>query len=217
MKDMKEDKNFNFKATKESLNKLKDISKNMSGKTFHFYTHILFDIRTALGNSKKTYLEIGSFAGASISLVSSHPYLTNCYSLDLGNPIPQNIVELNVNKFKNENSTFKYFKGDSKDIILLEKIKNEVGEIDMLFIDGDHSYNGVINDFNNYSSLVTNGGYIIFDDYNDYKHSPEVKPAVNYIISQISEAYEILGTSKAEFNVGDLDGVGGNCFIVKKK
>lgn len=216
MKVMKEDK-LDFEITIDSLNKLKDISKNMDGKTFHFYTHVLYDIRTHLGESEKTYLEIGSFAGGSISLVSSHNYPTKCYSLDLGNPMPQELVESNVNNFKNINSSFKYFKGNSQDINVVELVKNEVGVIDLLFIDGDHSYNGVIKDFNNYSKMVKPGGYIVFDDYNDYTDSPEVKPAVDYIVNNFFDEYLMLGTSKTDFPVGNLDNLGGNCYILKKK
>jgi hypothetical protein len=206
--------NIDFKVTIDSLNKLKDISKNMEGKTFHFYTHVLYDIRTHLGESEKTYLEIGSFAGGSVSLVSSHPYPTKCYSIDLGRPIPQEVVENNVSKFKNEKSTFKYFKGDSRDENVINQIKDE---IDILFIDGDHSYDGALNDFKVYSKMVKAGGYIVFDDYNDYIHSPEVKTAVDDIAVNFSDEFLMLGTVNTDFPVGDLDNLGGNSYILKKK
>lgn len=210
---MKEN-NIDFEITIDSLNKLKDISKNMDGKTFHFYTHVLYDIRTHLGESEKTYLEIGSFAGGSVSLVSSHPYPTKCYSIDLGHPIPREVVENNVSKFKNKKSTFKYFEGNSRDENIINQISDE---FDILFIDGDHSYDGAMNDFKVYSKMVKKGGYIIFDDYNDYIHSPEVKPAVDYIINNFSDEYLMMGTAKPDFTVGDIDNLGGNCYILKKK
>lgn len=37
-------------------------------------------------------------------------------------------------------------------------------KIDLLFIDGDHSYKGVKSDFEMYSSLVSPGGFIAFHD-----------------------------------------------------
>ena len=213
---MKKDNKLDFEITEDSLKKLHHISKNMEGKTFHFYTHILYDIRTKLGEGEKTYLEIGSFAGASISLVASHDYPTKCYTVDLGSPIPMEIVNKNVNTFKNDKSSFTYFKGNSQDKDIIDLVKNNVGEIDILFIDGDHTYKGVINDFENYSKLVKRGGYIIFDDYNDYLDSPYVKPAVNEIISRIYDDYNIMGMVNNSFKVGDLDNVGGNCFIIRK-
>ena len=36
--------------------------------------------------------------------------------------------------------------------------------IDFLFIDGDHSYEGVKNDFEMYKPLVSKGGIIVLDD-----------------------------------------------------
>ncbi len=104
----------------------------------------------------------------------------------------------------------------SQDKDVIDLVKNNVGEIDILFIDGDHTYKGVINDFENYSKLVKKGGYIIFDDYNDYLDSPYVKPAVNEIISRIYDDYNIMGMVNNSFKVGDLDNVGGNCFIIRK-
>jgi hypothetical protein len=79
-------KNYNFTITKESLEKNKFISNNMDGNTFHLNTHILYDIRTELGDGLKNYLEIGSYAGGSMSLISSHPFPTNCMNFsDLSN------------------------------------------------------------------------------------------------------------------------------------
>jgi len=37
-------------------------------------------------------------------------------------------------------------------------------DIDLLFIDGDHSYEGVKNDINRFSSFVRHGGFVIFHD-----------------------------------------------------
>ena len=48
----------------------------------------------------------------------------------------------------------------------LEDLKNILGneKIDFLFIDGDHSYNGVKKDFEMYSPLVSKDGIIGFHD-----------------------------------------------------
>jgi hypothetical protein len=39
-------------------------------------------------------------------------------------------------------------------------------KIGLLHVDGNHKYEDVVNDINNYASLVVNGGWIVFDDYN---------------------------------------------------
>ena len=48
----------------------------------------------------------------------------------------------------------------------LEKIEGILGrqKLDFLFIDGDHTYEGVMRDFEMYSSLVRKGGIIAFHD-----------------------------------------------------
>lgn len=214
---MKEDKNYNFVITNESLFKIREISDKMENKTFHFHTHILYDIRTSLGEKEINYLEIGAYAGGSASLISSHHYKTNCYSIDLGVPISDEVVELNVNKFKNKDNYFKYFKGNSQDLSVVNKIKEEVKYIDILFIDGDHTRNGVFLDFNNYQNLVTSGGYICFDDYLDKEFSPEVRGAVDDIVNNMDKTKFIdIGILKypllKEFTTFDFNSI----YIIQK-
>lgn len=211
------DNNYDFIITKNSLLKNKEISNEMEGSTFHFHTHILYDIRTSLGVDEKKYLEIGSYAGGSQSLMSSHEYKTNCYSIDLGHPIPKDTVIRNVNKFKNPNNTFKYFQGNSQDINLVNQVKSEIGKIDILFIDGDHSRNGVFLDFKNYSDLVKDGGYIAFDDYLDFKYSPEVRGAVDDIVKQLNpENYKIIGSLEYDLIKEFTDFSSNSIFLIKK-
>jgi len=215
---MNKNKNYTFEITDESLLKLNEISQNMEGSTFHKHTHILFDIRTEFGDRPITYLEIGSYAGASISLISSHKYPTNCFTLDLGEPINPAVVQRNVEKFKNELSTFKYFQGNSQDINIINHISSEVKEIDFLFIDGDHTRSGVFKDFNNFSKLVKSGGYIAFDDYLDYQYSPEVKDAVDTIVLGLNtEEYEVIGSLSYDSLKEFTDLNGNNIFLLKKK
>jgi hypothetical protein len=44
----------------------------------------------------------------------------------------------------------------------------ENDSLDWIYIDGDHSYQGVMADLKNYYSKVKNGGYIIGDDYDRF-------------------------------------------------
>jgi predicted O-methyltransferase YrrM len=60
-------------------------------------------------------------------------------------------------------------------------------ELDFLFIDGDHTYEGVREDFNMYSPLVRDGGLIAFHDIAQsggsrevYRLWEEVKPKYDY-------------------------------------
>jgi len=186
--------NNNFTITRDSLEKNKHISNNMRGSTFHLHTHILYDIRTHLGPEEKNYLEIGSYAGGSMSLISSHDYPTKCITVDLGYPVNKDVVNHNVNNFKNPKSTFKYIQGNSQNINTINEVKLECNEFDFIFIDGDHSYQGVLLDFNNYSPMLKKGGYLCFDDYLDSEYSPEVKGVVDDIVKTLNkDEYKVIG------------------------
>lgn len=51
--------------------------------------------------------------------------------------------------------------------------------IDFLFIDGDHSYEGVKKDYEIYSPLVKSGGFIAFHDINDSERHRNLNVYVN--------------------------------------
>jgi len=58
-------------------------------------------------------------------------------------------------------------RGDSHSIEMGTQVRGILGsggELDLLFIDGDHSYEGVKKDFNSYASLVRHGGIVAFHD-----------------------------------------------------
>lgn len=203
--------------TQESKELVEFISNNMESHTFHHHYHILYDLRTFLGKDPINYVEIGCFAGGSACLMTSHPYPTNCLSIDIGSPIPPEIAKANVAKYKKEHNTWEYFKGSSRNLSTINIVKNKFPVIDLLFIDGDHSYQAVIDDFYNYKDLVPVGGYIIFDDYLDFKHSPEVKPAVDHIVKELAPNYEIIGTLKNEFKAKPASKELSNEFIIKVK
>jgi predicted O-methyltransferase YrrM len=204
-----------MKYTKQSLELTENISNEMNGKTFHHHYHILYDIiNTYPENVKITYVEIGCYAGGSTCLVLQRKN-TNVFAIDLANPIPQSVVMDNVNKFNIHNNNFNYIKGSSHDINTLNTLKEFVKEIDILFIDGDHSFLGVKTDFNMYSPMVKSGGYVVFDDYNDKQYSPQVASAVDEIISTLN-GYEIIGTLPNIFNARPSDLKDGNCFVIKK-
>jgi cephalosporin hydroxylase len=59
--------------------------------------------------------------------------------------------------------------GSSHDYELLAKVKELLGEtqLDFLFIDGDHTYEGVKQDYEMYKGLVKEGGWIGFHDIKD--------------------------------------------------
>ena len=58
--------------------------------------------------------------------------------------------------------------GDSRDPLVIAQVKELVsargGPADLLFIDGDHRYDGVKSDYENYTPLLADGGMVVLDD-----------------------------------------------------
>ena len=78
----------------------------------------------------------------------------------------------------------------------------------ILHIDGGHQEHHVWSDFILYSQFVVPGGYVIFDDYADDKHSPEVKIAVDQMYRKsLFDGFDVLGP---------IDGFL-NSFVLRKK
>ena len=92
----------NLIFSEESLKKVNEVISKMEGNTFHNHYHILYDICNFLNKKNITYLEIGTYAGGSSSLVSMNENVSKIYSIDIGCPIKKEIPIKNVNKFKCE-------------------------------------------------------------------------------------------------------------------
>lgn len=202
--------------TKESLDLTKDICEKINKLTFHLHYHILYDIANTYDKDKTiNYLEIGCYGGGSASLMVHRPK-TNVTSVDLGGPIPMSVAVDNVKSFNKFNNIFNYVKGNSHSKDTAFQVSNIMNAVDILFIDGDHSFNGVIQDFKMYSEFVVDGGYIIFDDYADAKYSPEVKDAVDHIL-MIDDNIIPIGQLENTFEAPSMleDNSKNNCFIVQ--
>jgi len=60
---------------------------------------------------------------------------------------------------------------------VIAKVKRIMGDdVDLLFIDGEHTYEVVKSDYNNYGSLVRPGGLIMFHDTQSIARSPRSAP-----------------------------------------
>lgn len=71
-----------------------------------------------------------------------------------------------LKSFAGENQKIELLRCDSHATETIEKLKKILNGrgIDFLFIDGDHSYDGVKSDFLNYKDFVKDGGIIAFHD-----------------------------------------------------
>jgi len=142
----------------------------------------------------KVYVEIGVLYGGSIIEQMKDPqecvfigidpftgYYGNTHdphrNVDLTNHY--DIVVQNINENNIYNHKYHLLKGFSNDVV--NDFKKLDYKIDYLFIDGDHTYQGVIDDFENYLPFMNTDGIIVFDNYDDPAWR-EVKQAVDKII-----------------------------------
>lgn len=84
---------------------------------------------------------------------------------------------------------FYRFTADSHLQSTLEKAANTLNgeKLDVLFIDGDHTYNGVKQDFEMYSPLVRSGGIVAFHDI--AIHPAEVGCEVDKFWNEVKKSY----------------------------
>jgi predicted O-methyltransferase YrrM len=81
-------------------------------------------------------------------------------------------------------------RGDSHDPVLLEEVKKLLppGGLDFLFIDGDHTLEGVRQDYEMFSPLVKSGGAIVFHDV--CKHFDEYDCHVDKFWNELKQGRE---------------------------
>jgi predicted O-methyltransferase YrrM len=141
-------------------------------------------VRTVLGAfaeiaRPKTYLEIGTRRGHSLCVVvNCVPEPLDIYSFDLwihdyageANPGPD-LIKKELEKF-NFKGNAHFFVGDSKKIIPAF-FQNPLypKEIDLIFVDGDHSDDGARTDLLNVVDHLSVGGLLVFDDITHPLHS----------------------------------------------
>ena len=122
-------------------------------------------------NPPRRCLEIGTAGGGTLFLIagSAHPE-ARIISIDLpgglyglGYPIWKIPM---FKAFARKNQEIVLLRADSHSPETLEKVRSELAgeKLDFLFIDGDHTYEGVKKDFEMYSSLVREGGIVGFHD-----------------------------------------------------
>lgn len=68
--------------------------------------------------------------------------------------------------FGEDLNTVKLHKGYSNDPAILDELKKQ--QFNMIYIDGDHSYEGACADIENFGPLVVSGGFMVMDDASFY-------------------------------------------------
>lgn len=108
--------------------------------------------------------EIGGFKGGSLYLFCrAAPSDASVISIDINYPIERRVI---LKRFAGPGQRVFCIQGDSTDHHTYLKTKRLLNgkKLDLLFIDGDHSFFGVMNDFVRYAPLVKSGGIIALHD-----------------------------------------------------
>ena len=148
------------------------------------------------------YLEIGvQFGKSSASAVFQSPEGVKFYFCDILDqprlaPPFQNLLS-RAEFFETEglNTVGTYILGDSPEVAKTW----DKGELAMIFIDGDHSYNAVKADILAWTPFLKHGGWILFHDY-DIFTSPAVQEAVNELIRDSGE-YKDFFYAQKDYNL----------------
>lgn len=106
--------------------------------------------------------EVGTASGATnFILTQSVPSIRRMIGVDL---LVQNRALLH--QYRRPDQALRYINGSSHDGKTRRKVEAWLGgdQLDLLFIDGDHTFDGVLRDFLDYRPFVRDGGLIAFHD-----------------------------------------------------
>ena len=145
----------------------------------------------------KTILEIGTANGGTLFLLTR---FSDKHSLVITMDLPESLffrgfdfkIRRFYKSFASNHQKVELINGDSHELSTLKKLKKVLKdrELDILFIDGDHSYEGVKKDFEMYSPLVRKGGLIVFHDIVVVPPEIEKNNGVNKFWNEIKRNHE---------------------------
>ena len=143
------------------------ISKLKESKLFKLEQktkEIYFILNLIKEQNPKILCEIGAFRGGSLCGFSNvAPENSKIISIDVNYPLKRKIAH---KRFSREKQKIICINGNTQNNRTINKIRHVLGreKIDFLFIDGDHSLFGVMNDYVRFSPFVKKGGIIAFHD-----------------------------------------------------
>jgi predicted O-methyltransferase YrrM len=122
----------------------------------------------------KRVLEIGTFQGGTLCMLARLSAMrATIISIDLpGGKFgggQSSVRSLLYHTFGKLFQSMHLIRGDSHSEEVAARVKHITESLDVLFIDGDHSYEGVKRDFLFYSPLVRPGGIVAFHDIAEHR------------------------------------------------
>jgi len=181
---------------------------------YQIYTMQLRDEIKALSNLVKreqpqSVLEIGTAKGGSFYIWSRYlDSVDRLISLDLPDgQFGGGYDELKTNIFRefSPSKEMHFVRDNSHQQGTYEEVSALVDDgIDFLFIDGDHTYEGVKQDFEMYSELVSDGGIIALHDIATHPNDEEEVEKRRQNIEDIEERHLNWSKSHPECNVDEF-------------
>lgn len=153
-------------------------------------------------------LEIGTSAGGSFYIWCRYlDTTTQLISLDLpGGRFGGGYNEQKIGIFEKfaPSKDLEFVRANSHEDSTLKKVNERInGDVDFLFIDGDHTYEGVKADFEMYKELVADDGLIAFHDIVHHPNSEEVVEN-RRSLADIEERHLNWGEAFSDCNVDKL-------------
>lgn len=125
-------------------------------------TDFIFELKKYETNTDcklNSFLELGFASGANNSMLNKFFNFKKIVGVDL---FSSNLNSDNLlGNMLHKNLTL--ICGNTRSNYVIDSV-NKLGPYDLIFIDADHTYDGVKSDFNNYLSMLSEGGVIGFHD-----------------------------------------------------
>ena len=120
--------------------------------------------------------------------------------LERTRPSALHLVDLDLSKIRYEefsiqraidSGVVRLHQGDSSEVLQ----RFEDGSFDWLYVDGDHSYEGVVRDIEQVERVVKPDGLIVFNDYTQYSPLERLPYGVMKAVNELClrSAYELVG------------------------
>jgi predicted O-methyltransferase YrrM len=161
-------------------------------------------------HAPRAVVEIGTYAGGTLYCLCrlAEPDATIA-SIDkpmgrFGGGYTDERAEEMQKLFPRDRQELHLIRADSQLPATLERLKGVLNgaHLDFLFIDGDHTYEGVKSDFEMYSPLVREGGMVAFHDILD--HNPDSGCEVATFWNEIKDDYRHVELAVAPYRWGGI-------------
>lgn len=153
------------------------------------------EIGTLFGVNAITIYDIASCFFKQVKLTMIDPldgyYGSGKLDILTGLPVTRGVLHRNLNRLMIPAEDYSIIQEYSTSQTAVELARRE--NYNFVFIDGDHTYEGVRADFELYSPMLETSGYLVFDDYRS-ESWPGVQRFVDEVVLQ-SPVYESIGAS----------------------